>query len=132
MLNRSKLYAAGLLFAVFAAGAAIGGAASAALADRRDSDREKRERPSYVDRLDRDIGLRPPQRDTIQRIVDDYDAAMHEVWREIRPRFDAIRRDIRGRIMDAMDSAQAEQYRALIARSDSVRAARERGDSARH
>ena len=131
MLNRSKLYAAGLLFAVFAAGIAVGGAASAALADRRESDREKNERPSYVDRLDRDIGLRPAQRDTIQGIVDDYDAAMHGVWREIRPRFEAIRRDIRARIIATMDSAQAEQYRVLIARSDSVRAARERGDSAR-
>ena len=130
MLNRSKLYAAALLLAVFAAGIAVGGAATAALADRRDADREKRARPSYVDRLDRDVGLRPAQRDTIQRIVDDYDAAMQEVWQEIRPRFETIRQDIRSRIISVLDSAQAEQYRALIARSDSVRAARERGDSA--
>lgn len=130
MLNRSKLTAIILLVAVFAAGAVVGGAASAALADRGNDDR-KRDRPSYVERLDREIGLRPGQRDTIQKIVDDYDAAMSRVWREVRPRFDTVRYDIRGRIAAALDSAQAEQYRRLIARTDSIRAHRERGDSAK-
>lgn len=132
MLSRSKLTAILLLVAVFAAGAVVGGAASAALADRGDRDR-RRERPSYVDRLDREIGLRPGQRDTIQEIVNAYDVAMNEVWREVRPRFEAVRQDVRGRIAAALDSAQTVQYRALIARTDSIRAHRdrERGDSAK-
>lgn len=130
MLNRSKLTAILLLVAVFAAGAVVGGAASAALADRGDKDR-RRERPSYVERLDREIGLRPGQRDTIQEIVDAYDVAMSRVWHEVRPRFDTIRHDVRARIAAALDSAQAEEYRALIVRTDSMRARRERGDSAK-
>lgn len=127
MWNRSKLMAAILLVAVFAAGAVTGGAVSSALADRPHERDKKRDRPSYVERLDRQLSLRPEQRRAIQEIVDDYQEAMKGLWGEVRPRFQAIRLDVRERIAGTLDSAQAETYRALIARSDSLHAARERG-----
>jgi Spy/CpxP family protein refolding chaperone len=120
MLNRSKLWAFGLLFAAFAAGIATGAGAHAATEGGR-----REPRPSYVDRLTRDLSLTAPQRDTVVQILEAYDAAMHELWSEVRPRVDGIRLDVRGRIMTVLTPAQQEQFQELTRRRDSIRGARE-------
>lgn len=129
MLHRSKLYAAGLLAAVFAAGIAVGTGVSAAASDNRgDRDgRERRSRESYADRLGRELILTPVQRDSVDRVLDTYQDSMSAMWARMRPRMDSIRVNIRRDIGVLLDSAQQERYRDYVHRTDSARAARESG-----
>lgn len=128
MLNRSKLYAAVLLAAVFIAGAVVGGATQAAWGDRdgRES-RDGRRRHGYVDRLARELDLSTTQRDRVASVLEESSVAMEMLWTEIRPRMDSLRTEIRAKIADILTPDQQGQYRALNARSDSARAARARG-----
>jgi Spy/CpxP family protein refolding chaperone len=128
MLHRSKLYAAGLLAAVFAAGIAVGTGVSAAASDRREPDRRegnRGERESYATRLARELNLTPAQQDSVDRIVDGYQDSMSVMWAEMRPRMDAVRASIRTDIAALLDTAQQAQYRVYIQRSDSIRSARD-------
>jgi hypothetical protein len=131
MLHRSKLYAAGLLAAVFAAGIAVGTGVSAAASDRHEPeapDRTRGERESYSVRLARELMLTPVQQESVDRILDGYQDSMAVLWGEMRPRMDAVRASIRTDIAALLDTAQLGRYQAHIHRSDSTRAAR---DSAR-
>ncbi len=128
MLNRSKLWAAGLLFATFAVGLAVGGAVSAARGDADGDFREHRgRRTSYAERLQEDLALQPAQRESVKVILERRQTAMQELWREAAPRFDTLRAQIRGEIMGLLDEAQQARFQELIARSDSARAARGQG-----
>jgi Spy/CpxP family protein refolding chaperone len=125
MLNRSKLWAAGLLFAVFAAGSAVGGAASAAwgvgddLDDSRRHERDGRSRRGgYADRLEQDLGLSAAQRAKVDSILERQQAEMRALWEEYRPRFDTLRLEVRNQIMEILDEEQKDEYRELIDRSD--------------
>jgi hypothetical protein len=120
MLNRSKLWAFGLLFAAFAAGIAVGVGAHAAGDDKR-----RGPRPSYVDRLARELTLSESQRDSIASILANSDTAMQGVWSQVRPQLDAIRSDIRRQIRTVLTLDQLAVYDSLARRSDSLRAARE-------
>ncbi|MDH3497109.1 MAG: periplasmic heavy metal sensor [Gemmatimonadota bacterium] len=133
MLNRSKLFAAGLLTAAFLAGAGVGGAVSAAWGDRARGEPRRPEgpRPSYAERLQQDLTLTPTQRDTVERIVIGYQGAMESIWTEVRPRMDSVRLAIRTEILAVLDSAQQERFRALIARGDSARAREREGHGGR-
>jgi hypothetical protein len=127
MLHRSKLYAAGLLVATFAAGIAVGTGVSAAARGRPrpDNGRERRVRESYADRLGRELQLTSAQRDSVTRIVDFYQDSMAAMWASVQPRADSIRSAIRQTIHGLLDAEQQERYRAYIERTDSARAARE-------
>jgi hypothetical protein len=133
MLNRSKFMALILLAGVFVAGGVVGGAVSNAWGERAEAKKVcvRPERQSYVDRLNRDVALTAAQRDTAQKIVDRHEAGMREMWREVRPRMDALRNEIRRDIMEVLDERQQEIYRGLIARSDSIRAERDRRGNGR-
>lgn len=122
MLNKSKFWAFGLLAAAFIAGLAVGASAHAAAEGNR-----RAPRPSYVDRLSRDLSLTADQRTAIEEVLEHYDNSMHELWSEVRPRMDAIRQDIRGRVRVALTTDQQTVYDSLTQRWDSVRAAREAG-----
>jgi hypothetical protein len=128
MLHRSKLYAAGLLAAVFAAGIAVGTGVSAAAGDRRERgprEANRGERETYSSRLARELTLAPAQRESVDRILDGYQDSMAVLWAEMRPRMDAVRASIRTDIAALLDTTQLALYQAYIHRSDSVRAARE-------
>jgi len=127
MLHRSKLYAAGLLVATFAAGVAVGTGVSAAASDgpRDGNGRERRARETYAERLGRELQLTPVQRDSVARIVAGYQDSMTAMWQALQPRTDSIRTAIRLNISSLLDSAQQERYRAYIHRTDSARAERE-------
>jgi hypothetical protein len=134
MLNRSKLYALGLLLAAFAAGIAVGGAASAALGDRAENERSRdgrRGQRSYTDRLAEDLDLSMEQRDSVEQILRNSQAAMNEIWGDVRVKTDTIRNDVRQQIMMVLDADQQDAYRARNARSDSARAAQSRGERGR-
>ena len=137
MLHRSKFYAAGLLTAVFAAGIAVGAGVSAAATDRRDPAAQERrgtERPSYADRLERELSLTPVQRESVDHIIAAYEDSMSAMWTELRPRMDLLRTSIRQNVVQLLDSTQQESYRVYMHRPDSIRAAREaaRDEGGRH
>ena len=127
MLQRSKLYAAGLLAVTFAAGLAVGTGVSALASDRGQPDaaRERRVRESYADRLTRELELTAAQHDSVDRIVYAYQDSMAAMWQAVQPRTDSIRASIRRDIHDLLDATQQERYRAYTHRTDSIRAARE-------
>jgi hypothetical protein len=125
MLNRSKLWAAGFLLAVFAAGGVVGGAATAwggsAISDdarRPDRDERSRRGGSYSERLEVDLGLNSQQRAAVDTVLERQQTAMRKLWTEYSPRFDSLRQDVRSQIMDILDQEQQDRYRELIARSD--------------
>jgi len=128
MWQRSKLYALGLLAAVFAAGIAVGTGVSAAASSGdtpRDRESRERRRPSYAERLQDELSLSSDQRDSVALIVDVYQDSMASLWAEMRPRMDSVRVHIRQDIMALLDSGQQERYRAYMHRTDSARAARD-------
>lgn len=125
MLNRSKLWAVGLLLAVFAAGGALGAAASAAWGedDNRDegqrSSRDDRSRHgSYAERLEAHLDLSQEQRTTVDSILAQRQLQVRELWAEYRPRFDTLRLDVRNQIMEILNDEQKETYQELTDRSD--------------
>jgi hypothetical protein len=129
MFDRSRLWAIGLLVASFAAGVAVGGVASAAFGDR---GREHGRGPgssaaSFLDRLDRDLHLRPAQRDSVDGILKRYDEPMRHIGMDARQRFDSLRLQVRGEIDQVLDQRQRVRYQVFNQRNDSVRAAREHG-----
>jgi hypothetical protein len=128
MPNKSKLYAVGLLVAVFVAGIAVGTGVSAAASDRgtrrtRDGDRRQE---GYAERLERELQLAPTQKDTVDQILARYQDSMTVLWGSMRPRTDSIRVAVRNDIMNALSPSQQTQYRDFIHRSDSIRASRAR------
>lgn len=133
MFDRSRLWALALLVAVFAAGAAVGGALSLALRDRAARHRPERPRQesSYLDRLDRELHLTAGQRDSVAAILRRYDQPMQELWRTARQRLDSLRVKVRADIGAVLSREQQEQFRLMNQRMDSLRAVRERGGSSR-
>ena len=125
MLNQSKLLAGMLIAATFAAGAAAGSVASVAWGDDgRREERSTRERRSYADWLQEELQLTSAQRESIQVLLQRRQALMHDIWSEMRPRFDTLRSQIRVEIGALLDEEQQSRYQALITKSDSSRAAR--------
>jgi len=124
MLNRSKLWAAVLLIAVFAAGVTVGGAAFSTWGPRdgagdrsweRGDDRGRR--PSYAERLETDLALTAEQREMVDTILARQQVDMQDLWRQMRPQFDALRDTIRAKIMDVLTDEQKQTYNELIERS---------------
>src|SRR5687767_8564890 len=98
MFNRSRAWAAGLLVAAFGAGVAVG-AATKAWGDRdKGPDRNRGPRLSYIERLERDLALRPPQREAIGTILDRHNATTREIQRQARESFDTMRIQVRSEI----------------------------------
>ncbi|MFQ5703283.1 MAG: hypothetical protein ACE5HT_04600 [Gemmatimonadales bacterium] len=138
MLNRSKLWAAILLIAAFAAGVAVGGGTTAALGDgkaatnatsERNSTRDREHRRSYGERLQEELNLSPSQRASVDTIIQRRQTEMHNLWKEVGPKFDALRNDIRKQVMSVLDETQQEKFRELIASSDRNRERRDRNGS---
>ena len=134
MFNKSKALAVALLVATFVLGAGVGGAAWAALQDdpgppmRRD-----RERPSFAERLERDLRLTPAQRESVDVILDRQQAAMRTIWSEVAPRYDSLRAQIQSDINAVLNEEQRAELQRLEARADSARRHREgRGENERN
>ena len=133
MFNKSKLWAISLLVASFAAGVAVGGVASAALADRqgRRSAGGRHAETSFLGHLDRDLHLTPVQHDSVAAILKRYDEPMRQLWRAERRGFDSLRVQVRGDISRVLDDGQRVQFDRMNQRMDSLRAVREHGGASR-
>ena len=124
-MNRPKVLATGFLIAVFVAGVAVGGAGSAWAVRNTDPD-EKTKRPSYVERLETNLGLTEAQHIGVEEALERYNDTLHEYWKQTRLQKDSIGRITRSEITDLLDEAQRESYAEMNARIDSVRAERRR------
>jgi hypothetical protein len=126
-MTRSRLAAGLLLLATFVLGGFFGGAVST-YAERRDFAKRhgQKERPTYVDRLDQEISLRPPQRDSISLILDRHRPVMDSLWAIVGPQFDSERESIRREIRALLSPEQLDKYNAMIQRQDTRRMERER------
>jgi len=126
-MTRSRLAAGLLLLATFVLGGFFGGAVST-YAERRDFAKRHghKERPTYVDRLDQEVSLRPPQRDSISAILDRHRPVMDSLWAIVGPQFDSEREAIRREIRAVLSLEQLERYNAMIQRQDNRRLERER------
>jgi len=126
-MTRSRLAAGLLLLATFVLGGFFGGAVST-YAERRDFGKRHghKERPTYVDRLDQEISLRPPQRDSISLILDRHRPVMDSLWAIVGPQFDSERESIRREIRALLSPEQVDKYNAMIQRQDTRRLERER------
>ena len=126
-MTRSRLAASLLLLATFVLGGFFGGAVST-YAERRDFAKRhgNKERPTYVDRLDQEVSLRPPQRDSISAILDRHRPVMDSLWAIVGPQFDSERESIRREIRAVLSPEQLERYNAMTQRQDNRRLERER------
>ena len=106
-MTKPKMKATGLLFAVFVAGVAVGGA-GAALADR--AEPPPALRPSYTERLEAELGLTPEQRAFVEEAMKRYTRAVHDIEVSIRPIHDSIGRGTRAEIMGILDERQQALY----------------------
>jgi hypothetical protein len=126
-MTRTRLAAGLLLLATFVLGGFFGGAVST-YAERRDFAKRHghKERPTYVDRLDQEVSLRPPQRDSISAILDRHRPVMDSLWAIVGPQFDSERESIRREIRAVLSPEQLERYNAMTQRQDNRRLERER------
>jgi hypothetical protein len=116
MMDSSRLWAATLLLAVFAAGAVFGGVASRALGIG----------DPTPEVLEIELTLTMEQRAEVDSILQRQQSEMQLLWSQMRPQFDALREGVREQIMAILYEDQQARYRELIARSDR-RGDRERG-----
>ena len=114
------------LLLVFAAGAAAGVAldrtwlapdpgAAAAAGDGREEDDEHRER-TVIERFSEELELTRSQRTRIDTILAHFRDRMHEMWSEVRPRYESMVDSARTRIIEVLDEEQARRYRELLER----------------
>jgi len=125
-VKRSTAGAAVALLLVFAAGAAAGvaldrtwlapDAGGAAAADEgREEDGEPRER-TVIERFSEELELTRSQRTRIDTILAHFRDRMHEMWSEVRPRYESMVDSARTRIIEVLDEEQARRYRELLER----------------
>ena len=127
MFNKSKVWAISLLLAAFAAGVAVGGGASAVLADHQ-GDRSAGSRhpeTSFLEHLDRDLHLTPVQHDSVAAILKRYDEPMRQLWQAQRRGFDSLRVQVRADISRVLNDQQQVQFNRMNQHMDSLRAVRE-------
>ena len=115
MFNKSKVWAFGLLAAVFAAGVGTSAAVQALAGDRESSRRGRRSADAMVAHLARELDLTQGQRDSVRAILDRHRPAFDALWRELRPRYDSLRQQVRAEIRVQLTSEQRTRYERLIA-----------------
>jgi Spy/CpxP family protein refolding chaperone len=128
-VHRSRFAAALLLLGVFAAGTVAGGI-GVTIAEHRGvgPGRNRGGRDGYVDRLTVLLDLSATQQDSIRAILQRHEPIMDSMWREVRPRFDSVRNEVRAAIRAQLTPEQRQRYNdSLERRSREDRARRDNG-----
>ena len=76
---------------------------------------------NYLRLLDGTLDLRSDQRDSIRAILTRHRGEMDSIWREIRPRYETLRGQIRSEIRVQLDPGQQQRYAKLVTRMDEER-----------
>lgn len=134
MNGKSKLWALALLIGVLVLGGVAGAAVDRSLSDpacptagEERRSREDRDR-GYLDWLSSELALTAEQRVEVEGRVERHRAAVHELWREMRPRFEAMKSELRSDIREVLSEDQVAVYDSLIARTDRRRRGGDDGD----
>ena len=115
-MTKSKLSAVALLIAAFVLGTLTGGAALA-LADRgSDAGPRHGDRVSFIERLDRDLELSPEQRQSIELVLERHRPRMDSLWREVAPRFETLRAEVRSELHAILTPEQQVKYQEMMKR----------------
>lgn len=112
-----------LLLLVFAAGVAGGVAlerlwldASPAPAAPESGNEEERRGKTVIERFSDELELTAGQEARIDTILKHYRARMHEMWKEVRPRYRTLVDSVRTEIESELTEEQVRQYRKLLER----------------
>lgn len=121
MNGRSKLWAIGLLLGVLALGGVVGATADRLILDRddcrvaeRDRDRDGDRRKRYLDWLSTELDLSADQRARVEAVVDRHRERMSEFWKEVRPRFEEMKDELRTDIRAVLSADQRARYEELL------------------
>jgi len=125
MFNRSKLWAAALLAAVFGAGIMAGWAIQAR-ADERGSRGFRRGPDAMVNYLTGELDLTAAQQDSVRAVLARHKPAMQALWEKVHPQMDSLRQVMRAEITAQLNPTQQARYQQLLAdhqhRRDSTKA----------
>jgi hypothetical protein len=122
MIGKSKAWALTLLLVVLLMGGVAGAAIDRMFVsnrgtvenrDRRDGDRDQRR--SYIDWLAEELTLTEGQRSEIEVLVERYRERVSDQWKEMRPRFEEFKTQLRADIRAVLSDEQLEVYEALLA-----------------
>lgn len=117
--KRSRLAALGLLLGAFAVGTLAGGV-GVSVAEHRGVGPGKHRggRDGYVERLTAELRLTTTQQDSIRAALERHEPAFDSLWREIRPRFDSLRHELRAVIRAQLTPEQQQRYAEMLERRD--------------
>ena len=118
-MTKSRLSAAGLLLAAAVVGGVIGAWAASYAEHHGRHGPGRGGREGYVERMTTELNLTAPQQDSIRAIMQRFEPGMDSLWRDLRPRFDSLRRVARSAIVAQLDPVQQQKYEAMLARRDS-------------
>lgn len=106
-----------LVFAAgFAAGMAVDRTWFAGGAGEHESRDEDHREKTVIERFSDELGLTRQQETRIDTILERYRARMHEIWKEVRPRYRALVDSVRHQIEAELTEEQVRQYRKLLRR----------------
>ena len=110
-MRRPHAAAVALLIGTLALGGALGAAGLRWATGTGNCERRDRANGrSYVERLDRELGLTPEQRTRVEAILERQREAMAALWRDVKPRAEEIRRTTRQEIEALLTPEQRTRY----------------------
>jgi hypothetical protein len=119
MLNRSKAWALALLAIVLAAGVTAGWTAARW---RSSCEGRKGHGPEgMVSYLTDELNLNPAQQDSVRAVLARHRPALEAIWKEVHPRYEAIRARVRAEITAQLSPDQQARYQRLIAEREHQR-----------
>jgi len=114
MLNRSKLFAFGLLVATFVAGGAVGMGIDALQAKPSRSTRSMRGVDRMMARFTEDLSLTPAQQAAIRPILEEHSGEMRIIWERVRPQVDSLRGRLDSEIAAQLTPDQRQRFDSLV------------------
>jgi Spy/CpxP family protein refolding chaperone len=134
--KRPSAKAIGLLIAVFVLGGVVGGLGTYLVGHMH----ANHHRDRIIDRLDQTLQLTPGQSKQIGEILSEGHKrwtaitrkTQHKAFKEARPQYDALHKEIRGRIRAVLTPEQKPKFDEFLKRLDAERKAREKRQGRGH
>ncbi len=117
MTITSKARAAVLLLAVLLLGGLLGATTVRMLEGDAGTHPRRTMRPGhegYMEWLTAELDLTPEQRAEVNAIVSEHRERMAELWRELRPRFETVKRDFRREVGAVLNEDQRARFEELL------------------
>jgi hypothetical protein len=121
---RAKVIAA--VLAIFALGCVTGAALDSAYRLGAASVRRPQQHEEFFDSLQKNLNLDARQSSEVRAVIDETREGYRQLRTEVRPRYDALRRDGRARIRALLSPEQQQKFDRMTAERDARREAGER------